>query len=74
MASAKIRRMGIACTVFRENYQPKCWTRKELSCVQMLIRGATRLDPWVVANCKHLSIEECDRDGRSFEGVGRFCG
>ena len=38
-----------------------------LKSVQMLIRGATRLDPWVIANCKHLSIEECNRDGQSFE-------
>lgn len=36
---------------------------------QMLIRGVERLCPWVEENCCHLSVEDCDRDGVSFEHV-----
>tara|TARA_B110001450_G_scaffold11688_1_gene11350 strand:- start:3355 stop:3978 length:624 start_codon:yes stop_codon:yes gene_type:complete len=34
---------------------------------QMLIRGCERLDPWVLENCSHLSVKDCDRDGVTFE-------
>ncbi len=32
---------------------------------QLLIQGAERLDPWVLENCPHLSVKDCDRDGVS---------
>ena len=30
------------------------------------IRGAERLDPWVLENCPHLSVKDCERDGVPF--------
>lgn len=33
---------------------------------QYLICGAGRLDPWVLENCPHLSIKDCQRDGIPF--------
>ena len=34
-----------------------------LKSFQTLLTGAERLDPWVMANCPHLSINDCERDG-----------
>ena len=34
-----------------------------------LIAGAERLDPWVEANCPHLSIKDCERDGMELSEV-----
>jgi DNA polymerase III alpha subunit (gram-positive type) len=36
------------------------------SAESILIRGATRFDPFVVENCAHLSVEQCDREGVEF--------
>ena len=33
---------------------------------QMLIEGATRLDPWVQRNCPQLSVKDCEREGIGF--------
>lgn len=32
----------------------------------MLIRGAERLDPFVLEHCPHLSVKACERDGVDF--------
>jgi|TARA_B110000046_G_scaffold182183_1_gene215661 DNA polymerase III epsilon subunit-like protein len=32
----------------------------------IIIRGATRLDPFVLENCPHLSVERCDAEGIDF--------
>lgn len=32
-----------------------------------VIRGAERLDPFVLENCPHLSVKRCDREGVSLE-------
>lgn len=32
----------------------------------LLVRGATRLSPWVHAHCPHLSVAACERDGVDF--------
>ena len=34
-----------------------------------LIKGAERLDPWVLENCSHLSVKECEREGVEFEDI-----
>ena len=34
-----------------------------LGSFQTLITGAERLDPWVMLNCPHLSIKDCEREG-----------
>ena len=38
-----------------------------VKCKQMLIQGCKRLDPWVLENCPHISVKDCERDGVSFE-------
>jgi hypothetical protein len=35
----------------------------------ILIRGAKRLDPWVIKNCPHLNVDDCDRNGIDFKDV-----
>jgi DNA polymerase III alpha subunit (gram-positive type) len=32
----------------------------------MFIKGATRLDPWVLANCPTLSVDLCEKEGVDF--------
>jgi len=32
----------------------------------ILIRGATRFDPWVLNNCSHLDVDKCNKEGVEF--------
>ena len=34
-----------------------------------IISGAIRFDPFVLENCPHLSIKDCERNGESFENI-----
>lgn len=34
--------------------------------LHFLIKGARRLDPWVLQNCPHLSVARCDAEGIDF--------
>lgn len=39
--------------------------------LSVIIKGAQRLDPWVLQNCPHLSIGRCDKEGVDFaEALG----
>lgn len=38
-----------------------------VECKTLLIRGCERLNPWVLENCSHLNVKDCDRDGVSFQ-------
>ena len=40
---------------------------------KILIKGAQRLDPWVLKNCPHLCVKDCEREGIDFlEVVSRL--
>lgn len=32
----------------------------------ILIRGATRFNPWVIQNCPHLDVDKCSKEGVEF--------
>lgn len=38
----------------------------KIAAKQLLITGAVKFDPWVVRNCPHLSVDECNRHGVCF--------
>ena len=39
--------------------------------VVLFIRGAQRFAPWVLENCSHLSVKECERSGVDFPDMLR---
>jgi len=41
-------------------------TGAEIGRVHVLLRGARRMDPWVVEHCPHLTVERCETEGVSF--------
>tara|TARA_B110000046_G_scaffold36431_1_gene39844 strand:+ start:2292 stop:2975 length:684 start_codon:yes stop_codon:yes gene_type:complete len=40
--------------------------------LRLIVKGATRFDPWVEKNCSHLSVQTCDTIGVEFEELLRL--